>query len=338
MIYIRVDMNGRIATGHLMRCLSIAEAAQQYGESTTFLVADQCPKQLIEDKGFQCIVLDTAWDKMDEEIEKISSIIKNLNIPRLLVDSYQVTETYLRTLSKITDVTYIDDLNQLFCPVKTLICYTIYSNRFNYKIKYPNTNLMLGTQFVPLRPEFRHLGKKDIRPNIERILLMSGGTDALNMVQRVLDELVDLKSVTIDAICGIYSPYFAELNERYSLNKNIVIHRATNDIISYMMNADVAISAGGTTLYELCAVGTPTISYTIADNQLDNVKCFADKNLIEYAGDARTEGVERTIKRLLLKYNNATYRECVSKRMQSVVDGNGAYRIAKYLICSNDNC
>lgn len=63
------------------------------------------------------------------------------------------------------------------------------------------------------------------------------------------------------------------------------------DIEKYMMEADIAISAGGSTLYELCAIGTPTISYSFADNQLDNVTKFAEDGLIAYAGDARYQNV-----------------------------------------------
>ena len=69
-----------------------------------------------------------------------------------------------------------------------------------------------------------------------------------------------------------------------------------------MKKADIAISAGGTTLYELCACGTPTISYSFADNQLDNVEQFQKDELIDYAGDVRKTNIFENVKKRLNQY------------------------------------
>ena len=335
MLYIRVDANEIIATGHLMRCLSIADAARKLGEDTTFILADDGAKPLVECKGYKTIILQTPWDDMDQEIGKVLAVIRANKITRLLVDTYQVTEKYLRALSSETKVTYIDDLDKFVYPVDTLICYAAYAGKFDYPSKYPDTKLLLGTKYAPLRQEFRRLPAKEIRPSIERILLITGGTDHMNILQRILDELKGWGHITIDAICGIYNQNFSALKERYASNRNIRLHRSTDDIVSYMQGADIAISAGGTTLYELCACGTPAVSFAIADNQLDNVKSFSEKDLIKYAGDARVEDVERNMRDIIPLLSDPNYRKDISEQMQAFVDGEGAARIVEHLIsCS----
>jgi spore coat polysaccharide biosynthesis predicted glycosyltransferase SpsG len=98
-----------------------------------------------------------------------------------------------------------------------------------------------------------------------------------------------------------------------------------------MKEADVAVSAGGSTLYELCAVGTPTITYAIADNQLDNVKQFKNDGLMPYAGDVRHDDFVSNILKYMEAMVQTDYRMEISAKMQMLVDGNGAERIVKEL-------
>ena len=332
MLYIRVDANETIATGHVMRCLSIADAAKKFGEDTTFIMADDGAEQLVKNTGYNTIILHTPWNDMDEEIGKLSDIIRKKDIARLLIDSYQVTEKYLKMLSEETKVTYIDDLDKFIYPVDTLICYAAYAEKFDHTSKYRNTKLLLGTKYAPLRQEFCGLKNKKISDKIEKILVLSGGTDRMNVLQQILDAAVSFDNIHIDAICGIYNPNFDMLCKRYDSCENISLHRSTDNIISYMQSADVAISAGGTTLYELCACGTPTISYVIADNQIDNATWFEKNNIIMIAGDARTDNIGHNLKDILSVYRDPEYRKNVSNKMQKIVDGSGAERIAKCLI------
>ncbi len=332
MLYIRVDANETIATGHMMRCLSIADAAKDFGEDTTFIMADERADMLVKSKGYHSVILHTQWDDMDGEIEKMLDIIRKNSISHLLIDSYQVTEKYLMSLSEETKVTYIDDLDKFIYPVDTLICYAAYYDKFNYASKYSDTKLLLGTKYVPLRREFCGLKKKLIHDRIERILVLSGGTDRMNVLQQILDAAVSFENIHIDAICGIYNPNFDMLCKRYDSCENISLHRSTDNIISYMQSADVAISAGGTTLYELCACGTPTISYIIADNQIDNASWFAENGVIALAGDARKDDIDTNLNEILEKYRDSAYRRMLSEKMQQIVDGHGAERIASFLL------
>ena len=332
MFYIRVDANETIATGHVMRCLSIADAAKKLGEDTIFIMADDSAECLIKSRGYNTVILHTPWDDMEQEIEKIIPIIRSEGIQDLLIDSYQVTEKYLRTLSKETKIAYIDDIDRFIYPVDTLICYAAYAEKFGYPSKYADTKLLLGTKYAPLRQEFFGIGKKVIHDKVGRILVLSGGTDPMNVLQQILDEMTVFKGIYIDAVCGIYNPNFDMLQEQYISHKNISLHHSIDNIVDYMKSADIAISAAGTTLYELCACGTPAISYVIADNQTANAEWFDENNIIEFAGDARLDDIGHNLARIMPKYWNRAYRESISVKMQELVDGRGARRIAELLI------
>ena len=330
MLYIRTDMNQVIATGHVMRCLSIADAAKGLGEQVTFILADNQAVPYITDRGCESIVLNTKWDEPESELPMIEKVIKENHITTLLVDSYQVTERYLKLLSNLTKVLYLDDLNAFWYDVDAIICYANYWEKFQYPQRYQKVKLYLGTAYTPLRKEFSDITDKEIKENAEKLLLMSGGNDEKHILAGILDaiDIIAFKKITV--ICGRYYAGYEELVDKYKDYKNICIYQAVTDIEKYMQEADLAVSAGGTTLYELCACGTPTISFLLADNQLDNVRKFAEDNVIDYAGDVRSENVIENVAKLISRYKeDKGLRLERSKRMREVVDGQGARRIAE---------
>lgn len=333
MLYIRVDMNAVIATGHVMRCIAIADAVRALGEETTFILADEQAVQLLEARGYHYIVLHTAWDHMDEEMFVLEAVIKEQKITALFVDSYQVTKNYLERLSKLVRVAYLDDLDAFAYPVDALICYANYWKNFSYADKTVADGVFLGSTYTPLRREFSGHGAKEIKPQVENLLLLSGGTDSYNVLAGLLAVIDTEKYQHVDVICGKYYPNYDALCKTYADRENVHIHQAVSDMIHYMEKADLAVSAGGTTLYELCACGTPTISYALADNQLDNVRQFAADEMIDYAGDVRYEGTIGNIACIIEDYySNYEERKKRSRKMQGLVDGKGAQRIAQMLM------
>lgn len=331
-LYIRVDMNQTIATGHVMRCLSIAEAARDNGSEAIFILADAQAEDLIQSKGFRTIVLNSTWNDLEKELPDLLDLIARETMETILVDSYYVTERYLAALNKATSVAYIDDLNSFHYPVDTLIAYANYWKKMNYEENYPDTKLLLGCSYVPLRKEFQNLSPKHIRENVENLLILTGGSDNLGISENILDHILVEQYKKIDVICGRYFEQFDYLKTKYSTCKNVHLHKAVENIIEYMLDADVAISAGGTTLYELCAAGTPTITYSFADNQLDNVRQFAEDGIMQYAGDVRYDAVYESVKEVLIDYSDKRNRKSLSYKMKDMIDGRGAVRVFRGII------
>lgn len=333
MLYIRADMNEQIATGHIMRCISIADALTVAGEAVTFLLADEQAVDLLKQRGYDAIVLHTDWNHMEEELPALSHVIEKNQIKKLLIDSYQVTPTYLSEVSRMGTTFYMDDLNKFDYPVNAVICYANYYKKFHYKTNGRRKEYLLGTKYVPLKKSFWNCKAKNIFQKAENILILTGGSDPYNVSGQLLNALNKDEFKSIDIICGMYNTNYASLVEMYGQYKNIKFHRAINNIEEYMQKADIAISAGGTTLYELCACGTPTISYAFADNQLDNVRQFQEDGLIDYAGDVRCNDIAENVNLYLKKYQDDwQLREKKSEKMQKMVDGKGAMRLAEALM------
>lgn len=330
-IYIRADMNEIIATGHVMRCLSIADAVRDQGKETIFITADEKPLEVLQNRGYDPIVLHTDWNNMEEELEVLIPLIKSNGISKLLVDSYQVTEKYLRTLEEYTEVFYLDDLDAFEYPVSNVICYANYYSQLSYGNYEVNTKFYLGTAYMPIRKVFQNCKPKLIKENIENIMILSGGSDNYHMIENIADLFKGSNTVRADIICGAFYPDFKGLEEKFSDYTNLHFYQNVSNLEEFMENADLAISAGGTTLYELSAKGTPTISYSFADNQLKNVRQFDADGLICYAGDVRQDDVYGNIYRLYEEYEDSNLRKERSEKMQKVMDGKGATRIARLL-------
>lgn len=270
---------------------------------------------------------------MDEELPVLSQVIRNEHIDKLLIDSYQVTQRYLAELSKLVTTVYMDDLNLFEYPVDAVICYANYWKKFQYKINDKRTTYLLGMKYVPLKQAFWNCEAKIISEKADNLLVLTGGSDPLNVTEQILDSIDTYQFQTIDVICGIYNTNYNKFVKKYENNKNIKLHQAVSNIEQYMKKADIAISAGGTTLYELCAIGTPAISFSFADNQLDNVRQFQEDGLIDYAGDARMDDIAGTINQYLTSYRNEfELRKEKSEKMQKMVDGKGAIHLAEALL------
>ncbi len=414
MICIRADMNNCIATGHIMRCMAIGEQIRKLGEQICFIAADTEPAELLKQHGFDCEVLHSHWDKMEEELDPLIRVLQEKKANALLVDHYSVTPHYLETLQKYTKVIYLDDLNRFPYSVDLLINYAIYADELDYSY-LPKEKKLLGLSYVPLRSGFGHNGQGETQATCNRwassadsaafttdqelkkqealkkqetvsadgtieILLLAGGADAPNMIGQVLEQFIksqagaDAYKLHITAICGALNPHFEELQQKYhnympeepssqKLSKGkdkeqssairITLIRSTDRMQDYMERADLAISAAGSTLYELCATGIPTISYTLADNQLRNARTFDNRKLIPYAGDAsEKETVSKVVELAMnffqygefrkkreindfqnLQENDMQTRQSLileqSTKLQNLVDGRGARRIAE---------
>lgn len=360
MLYIRADANSTIATGHVMRCMSIAKEVVKLGQEVTFITADLQSKELIESNGFSIVCLYSEWDNLDKELEQMIAFIKEHNVERILIDSYYVTETYLSQLRKYTRVYYLDDLAMFPYPVDVLINYNNYASNLSYSKEgnCETTEYILGCKYVPLREEFRGIA---INPSkdVKRALLTTGGSDTYHVASKFLDyfekkyllnreyrhqrakysmnqfeNTYEISNIEFHVIVGKFNSDIEILNELATKYPQIILHHNVTNMAEIMKSCDIAITAGGSTMYELCACGVPMITYAFADNQLLGVEGFDDLGVANYCGDIR-DGELKLWKRIdasIKEYaSNCDYRIQVARKMQDLVDGKGAQRLAKIL-------
>lgn len=344
-IFFRVDMNRTIATGHVMRCLSVADAVRDYGGDVSFICADHEGEDLIRLRGYRVFVLETDWADLDSELPVLLSLLESQKVDTLVIDSYFVTEYYLERLKDRCFTVYIDDINRFLYRIDLLICYAACWKTYRWKERYEEAvrngsvsempQLLLGREYIPLRREFKDCPRKMISEQVNTLLILSGGSDNIRAIARILRTIPVEKFQRVEVVCGEYYPDFDEIDRLYR-DTNVNLRRFTPRIKDFMDRADVAISAGGTMLYELGTVGVPTIAYALADNQVSNAEQMADDGLIFYAGDLRKKGVESKIRSLLLGCLDPLTRRNYSHRMRRSLDGRGAERIAEALCAGGE--
>lgn len=186
-IGIRADANDTVASGHMMRCITIAKELMKRGEKVMFFTADEYPRELLEQAGMEYVCLHTQWNRMEEETKQLAEKLKVYGCGRLLVDSYQVTKEYLKQLRAVCRIIYMDDCFEEIWPVDLLINYNAYHVRFPYEEAYRNTDakLLLGTAYVPLREEFSESTAKRRPARIAKHRLARTENDTADSMENV---------------------------------------------------------------------------------------------------------------------------------------------------------
>lgn len=334
MIGFRVDANEYIATGHLMRCIAIAEKFLEKGEKCLFLLAEEKETQKLRDRNLPYRILHTKWNEMESEEEVMKKVIQEEQLDWLLVDSYQATDRYLSFLNQLVPVCYVDDMGVEKYHVSALLHYSQWPDDYDYQVKYEDTKVLLlaGMQYTPLRKEFSENTEKEER--MHSILITTGGTDHLDVTGRLLRYCIDREafaSYDFQVIVGSMNQNIEELRIIAQNHPNVELHQNVKNMSRYMRSCEMAVSAGGTTLFELCACKIPTVCFSMADNQKDFTRAMGKRQIMLYAGDAREEKmIEKEIgDRLIFFRNHPAERAEYAERRHRIVDGRGTERIVK---------
>lgn len=381
MVVIRADANSKIGMGHVMRCLSVADALVKRREEVLFVTADDTPVPLLTKKGIPYRVLHTDYADMEAELPELWNALSELPqgpgapeaaLPQMpsqraesseealpqrnaaiLVDSYYVTEKYLAALKKRITTIYMDDIYAFSYPVDMLINYNIYGEEMGYEkdAAFADMKLLLGTEYVPLREEFSagagyvqsrkvlSLGAANVTPAADGgILITTGGSDSFNLAGQLLMEAMKydaLKEKEYHVVSGSLNPNIGELQALAQKHENIHIHCNVTNMAELMAESEVALSAGGSTLYELCAMGVPVIAFSFAENQERLVQTFVKRGIAQYGGNYRTDGnkmIQNTIAGLETLLEDENLRTEYRKKARTLVDGKGAGRIAEAIL------
>lgn len=352
MIFIRTDANKVIATGHVMRCMTIARELVKKNQQVRFLVSDYESTILLKQNHYEYTVLATAWDDLctEKEIQKVKEILaeseKDENeSPILFVDSYYVKNEYFSELKDYAKLVMLDDLCQDVYDVDVLINYNITYCTYDYEDKYEgkNTRLILGANYVPLREQFSQVGDDTIisdEKNVLQILLICGGGDPFDVLNGFLEWVSsthELDDCVFHVVAGAYNPYISALKKKQEQMANVVLHTNVTKMADLMLQCDIAIAAASTVLYECCACSLPTIFYVMADNQLPDAEAFSETAGLYYAGDIRknrNDVIKAALGQLKLLKEDSSARRMVAAKMHSIVDGKGSERLANALLRS----
>lgn len=330
MIFFRADGNPWIGTGHIMRCLSLADAFRERGTEAVFILAESYMQPLIQSRGYECLVLDSAYDRMEEELPAFLPLLKARRPVCVLLDSYFVTPEYMRAVRAEAPLVYIDDLNAFDYPADMVVNYNLYGETVDYP---PNKTYLLGPRYAPLRKQFQGLAPRPVRERAERFLISTGGTDPCHVALRCVEYLREHPPDTgavYHIVLGAMNLDAGQIEKLAAGIPYLAPHRRVDDMCGLMLQCDAAVSAAGTTLYELCACGLPTVTYVLADNQIRGAAAFEAAGLMPCAGDVRRDpGFAGRIFAALERAGDWDRRREAAERMQALVDGNGAARLAE---------
>lgn len=334
MVYIRADGNSNIGMGHLMRTLSIASKCKG---KLRYLVSDEASKNVINKRGFEAIVLGEAPFSINEAY-KINNIINNHDV--ILLDSYLYDNDYVLELKKKSYVVCMDDLIENVFNADMIINYNTYASTDEYTALYKKETKMpqfiTGGTYVPLRDEFLVHGNA-INRQVKDILITTGGGDINNYAGRIAGELLKTakleNEIRIHIVSGEFNPHYEELISLSEKNKNIIVHKNVTNMQMLMDKCDIAVSASGSTCYELCSQGLPFVVFAYADNQKRILKDMPDKGTALLAGMINSDtDAQKVIREISLKVKMLIEDYELRNRMHlsglKLIDGDGANRLA----------
>lgn len=341
MLIIRADGNANIGAGHVMRCISIAKQAQKYTD-VKFICSDRASANLVSQHGFLADSLDVeSFSLMDA----LGTAMRLKAGDIILIDSYAVDNDYISAFPKDVTVAVMDDMCNLPLTVNKVINYNAFADEAKYERLYSGKKLpklILGADYIPVRDEFIE-NSADASAEVTDIFVTTGGGDNDNIAGDIVNALENhvnaLNNVTYHVICGAYNPNYdilASMAEKYG---NIVLYKNVDNMAELMSKCQVGITAGGSTIYEMCAVGLPFVCFAYAANQLGLVHFVRNGQFSMYAGkfmssvDSKKPYVIQTIADKVIEMaENVNVRTESVVKGRSIVDGKGAERLAKALL------
>lgn len=333
MYIIRADGNAKIGAGHLMRCLTIAQTlAKRLGDQKEicFWCAEEASGDLVKSHGFQAKVLGTDYRNMETELTEWEKLTSWNNI--ILVDSYYVTDSYLNTLRKYGKVYLLDDMQQHVYPVDVVINYNAFADKEKYHNLYAGTGTicLVGSDYVPVREQFLNRDYH-VHEKVTDVLITTGGGDIANIAGELLKEIL-CEEVSFHVVSGRYNPHLEALQELKRIYPEIHIYHDVKNMAELMQKCDLAITAGGTTIYELAAVGVPFLCFSYAENQEALTEYIGTCEIAGYLGAYHLERqtVMEKLSVLFAEYcHNWDLRMACHRSEKKMIDGKGAERLAE---------
>ncbi len=294
-IVFRVDASIKMGTGHVMRCLTLADALKNRGVTIQFICREHSGNLIafIQNKGYQVFPLksneqatklnsplahaDWLGCSQEQDITDCEAILQNNHIDWLIVDHYALDKTWEKALKPYyKKLMVIDDLadRQHDC---TLLLDQTYGRKDKDYLPWvtENCHLLLGSNYALLRPEFsewrEYSLQRRITPEFKNLLITMGGVDQDNVTASVLIALkqCDLPNdLIITVVMGMTAPHSEAVRKiAQTMPNKTDVRIGVNNMAEIMANADLAIGAAGATTWERCCLGLPSIVIQLAENQ-----------------------------------------------------------------------
>ena len=355
-ILFRVDASNRMGTGHLMRCLTLAEALRERGIETHF-VCRAHPGNLIELLQRQAIAVTvlpessvpnnerhaedyTAWLGVTQ-VEDAKQTIKALGgeMPDwLIVDHYGLDTAWEKILRPhVSKLMVIDDLadRRHDCDLLLNQNYTDAGDERYQGLVPENCRILLGPRFALLKPEYA-LYHRTLRPRdggVSRVLVFFGGADRRNMTALTIEALSaqDFAHLEVDVVIGANNQHRASLERQITTRPLTNLHSPRPHLADLMAQADLAIGAGGSTTWERMCLGLPSLVMSTCENHRSVCDALVRADLIQHLDMVNSDRVTNLTEMIKEFKENPDRLLSLSTQNRLLVDGLGASRLAELL-------
>lgn len=348
----RADASISIGSGHVMRCLTLADALAREGDQAFFVMRDLPGHllDLIQRHGHACTLLPAPsggaqnegppphapWLGVPWQVdakETAAALQKKGSFDWLVVDLYAVDARWERTLQQPgLQILAIDDLADRPHDCDVLLDQNLQEAPDRYARLVPETTrLCLGPEHALLRPQFAAARRK-LKPrdgSVRRVLVFFGGSDPDNLTERALAALstLDRSELVIDVVVGASNPRRERIAELCASQRGVNFHFNLPDLAALTAVADLAIGAAGVTTWERACLGLPALVVTLATNQRPVATCSEASGILRWLGDGHEVSVERLADAVAAALADPAALSEQSRRGMALVDGRGTERV-----------
>jgi UDP-2,4-diacetamido-2,4,6-trideoxy-beta-L-altropyranose hydrolase len=338
-LLIRADASVAIGTGHVMRCLALAQAWQDAGGRVTFVMAESTPavEERLRCEGAGLVRIDGVPGS-DFDGEQLIALARTQGPSWVVVDGYEFGAGYQRSLkNERFKVVLIDDNGRTGTYAADVVLnQNIHAQECLYKDRETYTRLLLGTKYALLRREFVSACQPREISSIARKLLVSmGGSDPDNVTRRVMEaiEKVEVADLQVVVVAGGSNPHLASIAESVAKCSHHcrILNNVTNmqTLISW---ADLAISAAGSVCWEYCALGLPAALVAVAENQIPNAEALHAAEAARLVAGGSRFPIGEMAQLITRLANSVSERQALSRTARTLVDGGGAGRVISILM------
>ena len=345
-VVFRVDASLQMGTGHVMRCLTLAQVLKENGANVEFICRKHEGNLIdkIRSSGFNVHELglfeetevDTSlahshWlgATQQQDADDCIDIFKAKKVDWLIVDHYALDEQWQERLKPYYEkLMVIDDLADRKHQCDILLDQTFGRQQEDYlAFTTKDCELLLGSQYALLRPEFAkwrpYSLERRSKPEFKQLLINMGGVDIDNVTENILDELKMCNlpnDIDITVVMGGSAPHLESVKSKaITLPCKTEVKVDVDNMAEVMANSDIAIGAAGATTWERCCLGLPTIQFVIAKNQLFSAETLAQHNIVKLAKEIKETAY--------LLESSSEWMKSVGSVALEICDGMGSYKV-----------
>lgn len=321
------DAGPQVGGGHVMRCLTLARALIERGALCVFLGTPEV-RALLEVFG-----PDMPWEEATAiDAGHIADATTAVEFDAVVFDHYGLSRADHEQVAHGRPTLVIDDLANRPLAADIVLDSVPTRTELDYAMFAEGARLLLGPAYAPVRPEFAALREDALARRggeVRRVLVSLGLTDLGGITGKIVERLRQRNGqIALDIVLGASAPSLPGLRKIAARDPRLTLHVDTQDMARLTAEADIAVGAAGSTAWERCVLGLPSLVLILAENQRPAALDLAARHaalVVDAYADDFAAAFDRAAVRLL---TDAACRARLTAVSAEVCDGQGAGRVA----------